>query len=72
MAQNKCDCRSLSVDAVSLVASGQRCCPSAVKDYCQSLDVGEHLDLSTAFVFTEIADRTDNGSANIFSSYIQN
>ncbi len=56
MAQNKCDRRSLSVDAASLVASGPQRCPSAMKDYCQSLDVRD-FDLSTSFVFVEIADR---------------
>lgn len=57
MAQNKCERRSLSFDATSLVASGQRRCPSAMKDYCQSLDVREDFDLFTAFVFSERADR---------------
>ncbi len=56
MAQNKCDRRSLSVDAASLVASGPQSCPSAMKEYCQSLD-GRDFDLSTAFVLAEIADR---------------
>lgn len=56
MAQNKCDRRSLSGDAASLVASGPQRCPSAMKDYCQSLDVRD-FDLSTSFVFVEMADR---------------
>ncbi len=51
MAQNKCDRRSLSVDA-----SGPQSCPSAMKEYCQSLD-GRDFDSSTAFVLAEIADR---------------
>lgn len=56
MAQNKYNRRSFSVDGASLVASGPQRCPSAMKDYCQSLDVRD-FDLSTAFVFAEIADR---------------
>jgi len=45
----KCDRRSLSFDA-TLVASGQRHCLSAMKDYCQSLDVREEFDLLTGCV----------------------
>lgn len=57
MVQNKCNRRSLSVDGASLVASGKWCCPSAMKDCCQSLDLREDFDLFTSFVFAETADR---------------